>query len=177
MSSRAETAEAAEAAPPRPARGAREADRLRPPLLAAALAGVVLAADRVTKHAVRADIPLDGSRRVIGGILRLVHYRNTGVAFDFLSGAGVIVLVVTGIALVALLGYFALHPRRRGLWVPTGLLLGGAIGNLLDRLLDGSVTDFIKLPHWPAFNVSDIAITIGVIALLWVLERPAARRR
>lgn len=149
---------------------------VRPVALAGVLAGAVIAVDRVTKHAVRADIPLDGSRQVIGNTLQLVHYRNTGVAFDFLSGGGVIVLVVTGLALLALLGYFVLHPARRGLWISTGLLLGGAIGNLLDRILDGSVTDFIKFPHWPAFNVADIAITVGVISLVWVLERGAPRR-
>ena len=149
--------------------------RLRPTVCAAALCGVVIVADRITKHAVRADIGLDQSRRVIGGVLQLVHYRNTGVAFDFLSGAGVLVLIITAIALVALIGYFVLHPGRRGLWIPTGLLVGGAVGNLLDRLIDGSVTDFIKFPHWPAFNVADISITLGVLSLLWVIERSAPR--
>lgn len=146
-------------------------------LKAALLAAVVIAADRITKHIVRGHIGLQQSRTVIPGILRLVHYRNTGVAFDFLSGAGPVVIIVEGIALLALLVYVARHPRRRGLWVPTGLLLGGALGNLLDRLLDGSVTDFIKFPHWPAFNVADIAITIGVIALLIVLELSARAER
>jgi signal peptidase II len=139
-------------------------------LKAALLAAVVIAADRITKHIVRGHIGFQQSRTVIPGILRLVHYRNTGVAFDFLSGAGPVVIIVEAIALAALLVYVARHPRRRGLWVPTGLLLGGALGNLLDRLLDGSVTDFIKFPYWPAFNVADIAITLGVIALLIVLE-------
>ena len=133
--------------------------------------------DRITKHVVRGDIPLDGSRRVIPGVVRLVHYRNTGVAFDFLSGTGVVVLIVTVIALLALLSYFALHPGRRGLWLATGLLLGGALGNLLDRIIDGSVTDFIKFPDWPAFNVADIAITIGVISLIWVIEFGGRRSR
>jgi signal peptidase II len=54
--------------------------------------------------------------------------------------------------------------------VPTGLLIGGAVGNLLDRIINGYVTDFIKFPHWPAFNVADIAITVGVISLIWVIE-------
>ena len=151
--------------------------RVRPTLSAALLAGLVILADRVTKHAVRGSIPLDGTRRVLPGVVRLVHYRNTGVAFNFLSGTGVLVLVVTGIALLALLGYFALHPERRGAWVATGLLLGGALGNLLDRIIDGSVTDFIKFPDWPAFNVADIAITFGVIALIWVLEFGGPRGR
>src|SRR5205085_972402 len=93
------------------------------------------------------------------------------------SGGGAVVLACTLVALAALLFYFVRHPGRRGLWVPTGLLLGGAIGNLIDRLLHGSVTDFIKLPHWPAFNVADMAITFGVLALLFVLERGAAKSR
>jgi signal peptidase II len=155
------------------------AGRLRPTLSAVALAALVIAVDRVTKHVVRADIGLRQSKTVIPGVLSLVHYRNTGVAFDFLSGAGVIVLVVTAIALLALIGYFVQHPGRRGLWIPTGLLVGGAVGNLLDRLLDGSVTDFIKFPDWPAFNVADISITVGVVVLIVVLElssRSEARR-
>ena len=57
-------------------------------------------------------------------------------------------------------------------WLPTGMLLGGALGNVIDRLRDGAVTDFIKLPGWPAFNVADISITLGVLVLLYVTERP-----
>jgi signal peptidase II len=139
-------------------------------LKAALLAALVIAVDRVTKHIVRGHIGLTQSHTVIPGVLRLVDYRNTGVAFDFLSGAGPVVIIVEGLALVALLVYFARHPTRRGLWIPTGLLVGGALGNLLDRFIDGSVTDFIKFPAWPAFNAADIAITIGVITLLIVLE-------
>lgn len=149
--------------------------RLRPTLLVAGTLAVVVASDLVTKHLVRADIRSDETVRVIPSVLSLVHYRNTGVAFDFLAGAGTLVLVITGLALLALVAYFVTHPGKRGLWLPTGLLLGGAIGNLLDRILDGSVTDFIKFPVWPAFNVADIAITLGVLSLLWVLERSAPR--
>ena len=61
-------------------------------------------------------------------------------------------------------------------WLPTGLLLGGAIGNLIDRLRDGAVTDFVKFTAWPAFNVADIAITFGVLTLLYVLEGPPRAR-
>ena len=70
--------------------------------------------------------------------------------------------------------YFALHPSRPWLWLPTGLLIGGAIGNLIDRIAHGAVTDFVKLPHWPAFNLADTAITVGVLSLVWVIE---GRRR
>jgi signal peptidase II len=75
------------------------------------------------------------------------------------------------VALAGLLAWFALHATRPLIWLPTGLLLGGALGNIVDRLRDGHVTDFVKLPAWPAFNVADMAITFGVIALLIVLER------
>ena len=102
--------------------------------------------------------------------------RNTGVAFGFFSGGGTLVLVLTLAALALLVGYFFMRPDRPWLWLPTGLLVGGALGNLIDRVASGAVTDFIKLPAWPAFNVGDMAITFGVFALLWVLEgrRPDA---
>ena len=135
-------------------------------LLAAAVVGL----DQLTKDTIAAGIAPGHEQSLLPGV-HLVDVHNTGVAFGVLSGGGVIVLACTLLAVAALIAYFVLHPGRRGLWVPTGLLLGGAIGNLIDRLLHGSVTDFIKLPYWPAFNVADMAITFGVIALLFVLER------
>ncbi len=82
-------------------------------------------------------------------------------------------LVLIGVvAISALLIFFARHSRRPLVWLPTGLLLGGAAGNLIDRLDRGYVTDFIDLPAWPAFNVADICITLGVLSLLYVLEGP-----
>jgi signal peptidase II len=136
---------------------------------------VVLIVDRITKHAVVTGIREGEVHKFLPGV-NLVHIRNSGVAFGFLSGGGAIVLIVTLTALAALVVYFLLRPTRPGLWLPTGLLVGGAVGNLIDRLLNGSVTDFIKLPLWPAFNVSDMAITFGVLALLYVLEGSPSRR-
>jgi signal peptidase II len=133
----------------------------------------VLALDQLTKHLVEDSITLGDSRNVFF-FVHLVHVRNTGVAFNFFSGGGTLVLVLTLVALAALVGYFLMRPDRPLLWLPTGLLIGGALGNLIDRIANGAVTDFIKLPHWPAFNVADMAITFGVLALLWVLE---GRRR
>lgn len=139
----------------------------------AVMAGVIIL-DRITKHAVNANIRIGDVHRFLPGV-NLVHVQNSGVAFGFFSGGGALVLALTLVALAALVVYFLLRPTRRGLWVPTGLLVGGAVGNLIDRLTSGSVTDFIKFPLWPAFNVSDMAITFGVLALLYVLERPAKR--
>jgi signal peptidase II len=142
---------------------------------ALALGAVVVALDRITKHAVKQGIAVGETHKFLPGI-NLVHYRNTGVAFNFLSGGGWLVLTLTLVAVGALLVYFFLRPGRPGLWVPTGLLVGGAVGNLIDRIASGSVTDFIKLPLWPAFNISDMAITFGVLALLYVLEGPSVRQ-
>jgi signal peptidase II len=142
---------------------------------ALAIAAVVVIVDRVTKHLVVAGIPVGDVRRVLPG-LELVHDRNSGVAFSFFAGGGLPVLALTAVALLAMLAYFGSHAGRPGLWIPTGLLLGGALGNLIDRLASGSVTDFIQLPHWPAFNVSDMAITIGVVVLVLLAEGPRRRR-
>ena len=109
--------------------------------------------------------------------IKLVNVRNSGVAFGQLQNGGAIVAVVIALAVLALLVYFARHGSERWVWLPTGLLLGGALGNIVDRLREGAVIDFVKLPHWPAFNVADSAITIGVIVLLIVMERSDAARR
>lgn len=159
-------------------RPAVKAPRARRPvafLRALAIVVLVLIADRLTKHAVVTGIPAGDVRKFLPGV-NLVHIRNSGVAFGFFAGGGAVVLVLTLTALTALLVYFVRRPTRPGLWVPTGLLVGGALGNLIDRLINGSVTDFIKLPLWPAFNVSDMAITFGVLALLYVLEGSPSRR-
>jgi signal peptidase II len=136
---------------------------------ALAVAAVVVVIDRLTKAAVVNGIAVGDMKRFLPGV-QLVHVRNSGVAFGFFSGGGAVVLVLTLVALTALVVYFVLRPSRPWLWLPVGLLLGGALGNLIDRIGGGSVTDFIKLPFWPAFNVSDMAITFGVLALLYVLE-------
>lgn len=133
---------------------------------------VVVALDQATKALVRASI-VPGERDELLPFLALVHVHNSGVAFGFLGGGGPIVLVVTLAALSLLVGYFAQHAGRPLLWLPTGLLLGGAVGNIVDRLHQGYVTDFVRLPSWPAFNVADMAITVGVVVLVVVLERNA----
>jgi signal peptidase II len=139
-------------------------------LRAVLVAGAVIVADQVTKAIVRAEISRYEQIRVLPGV-KLVHTENTGVAFSVLSGGGPLVVVVALLALGALLAFFLTHLRMRLVWLPTGLLLGGAAGNLIDRIRAGGVTDFIKLPHWPAFNVADIAVTVGVLVLVYVLEK------
>ncbi len=138
----------------------------------------VLVADQVTKRLADAAVPR-GAREDLALGVDLVNVRNRGIAFGVLEDGGTIVAVVVALALLALLGFFARNATRPLAWLPTGLLLGGALGNILDRLREGAVVDFLKLPHWPAFNLADVSITVGVAMLVWVLEvggRRAAHR-
>jgi signal peptidase II len=144
-------------------------------LRAAIVLAVVIGLDQLTKHTIATGIAPGERHKFLPGI-DLVHVRNNGVAFGLFSSGGALVLAITLLALVLLVGYFLRRPLRPWLWIPTGMLVGGALGNLIDRVTQGSVIDFIKLPLWPAFNVADMSISFGVLALLWVLEgRPAQR--
>ena len=129
----------------------------------------VVALDQATKAAVRSSLHLGERHDLLLGI-DLVHVRNRGIAFGLFAGGGALLTVLTYTALGILLVYFARHAGQRLLWLPTGLLLGGALGNLIDRARLGAVTDFIDPPWWPAFNVADTAITLGVLALLVALD-------
>jgi signal peptidase II len=138
--------------------------------LTACVAAGVVVADQVSKAIVRSQISRFDEHELFLSI-KLINTRNTGVAFSMFSGGGPLVVLIALIALGALLAFFFTHLHRRLVWLPTGLLLGGAAGNLIDRIRAGAVTDFIKFPHWPAFNVADIAVTFGVLSLIYVLER------
>jgi signal peptidase II len=137
----------------------------------------VIVADQVTKQLVDHNIARGASEDLVLG-MRFVNVRNTGVAFSSLQGAGGLIGVIVAIALIALLWYFSRHATRSLMWLPTGMLLGGALGNVIDRVREGAVIDFIKVfDFWPAFNVADISVTLGVIALLFVMERRDAPHR
>ena len=142
---------------------------------AAATVAVVLALDQGSKALVTSSLRRGESVNVFFG-LDLTNTRNTGVAFGALEGSGTIVGVLIGLALILLIGYFARNAARRWLWLPVGMLLGGALGNLVDRAREGAVVDFIDPVAWPAFNLADSAIVAGVFGLLYVVERQPARR-
>ena len=132
-------------------------------------AGVV-ALDQASKALVRHGLALGDEDPILPAV-KLVHTRNSGVAFGTFAGGSTIVSVLVATALLGLLAYFATHASKPLVWLPTGMLLGGALGNLTDRVRDGAVTDFVKLVAWPAFNLADASITVGVILLLLVVER------
>jgi signal peptidase II len=146
-------------------------------LRATAVLAAVVVVDQLTKSAIRSSITPGEEHRFLPGV-ELVNTRNHGVAFGFLPGSHVGVTILIAVALVVLLGYFALHVTRPLIWLPTGLLIGGAIGNVVDRLRGGSVTDFVKLPlGWPPFNLADASITIGILLLFFVADSSRERRR
>ena len=135
----------------------------------------VLAVDQVSKRIVRHDIEIGEQVKLLPGI-QLVHTTNHGVAFGLAAKDQLLVTVIVILALIGLLAYFATHSRRPLIWLPTGLLLGGALGNLIDRLSEGSVVDFVQLPlGWPPFNLADVSIVAGVVLLLIAIEAPRAR--
>jgi signal peptidase II len=135
-----------------------------------ATAGTVVALDQVTKQLADSGVGRGDGASVFPG-LEITNTRNTGVAFGAFEGAGLLVAVLIGISLMLLLAYFWRHRDMPWLWLPVGMLLGGALGNLADRAREGAVIDFIDPVAWPAFNVADSCIVIGVFALLWVVER------
>ena len=132
---------------------------------ALALIVVVVALDQLAKAVLEAEIESGEHVDLVLGF-ELVNVKNEGIAFGFLGDGGDLVLVVTLVALALVLVWFALAPPRPGLWIAVGLLVGGALGNLVDRVRDDGVTDFLDPPLWPAFNLADVAITAGVVVLI-----------
>ena len=144
-------------------------------LRAAAAALVVLALDQATKQLVVHSLSRDEHRNVFFGI-ELTNVRNKGVAFGAFGGGGLPVTLLTIGAVALLVGYFALHATRPWLWLPVGVIAGGAFGNLLDRIRLGAVVDFIDPMLWPAFNVADAGIVLGILGLLYVIEGPPRKK-
>ncbi len=140
--------------------------------LAAFVCGLVLAVDQAAKAAVEAHIVIGEYVEVLGP-LELTLSHNSGVAFGLAGGAGVKLILVTAAAL-GVIGYlFARNPRRPGMWLAVGLVAGGAIGNLADRIRHDAVTDFIAVGSWPPFNLADVSISLGVILLVYLYMRDA----
>jgi signal peptidase II len=129
---------------------------------------------------VASQVPLDDEVQVVGPF-SIHHVQNSGVAFGLFASATAIVIVLTTIAIAWMVGYFAKSGARHPLLpVAVGLLIGGSVSNLADRLRLGHVTDFLDFRYWPAFNLADSFIVIGVAVLLGALvvaDRPPRRRR
>ncbi|MBN1662935.1 MAG: signal peptidase II [Deltaproteobacteria bacterium] len=148
----------------------------------------VLVMDQMTKAVVLTHMDIHASISVIAGFFSITHVRNPGAAFGFLTGAAPVFrhfffLTVTVIAVLLILYYLkGTDAKDRGVVLSLSLILSGALGNLIDRVRFGEVVDFLdvyigffpSLPHWPAFNVADSAISVGAVILIWqmIVKRP-----
>jgi signal peptidase II len=135
----------------------------------AAVAAAAAAAGQLTKHVVASTVALDVEVGVVGHF-SIHHVQNSGIAFGLFASATAAVIVLTAVAVAWVLAYFARSGARHPLLpVAVGLLLGGSVSNLADRVRLGHVTDFLDFRYWPAFNLADSFIVIGVAVLLGAL--------
>lgn len=150
------------------------------------IAVIIALADQWTKDAVRASFALGESRPIIEGFFSFTYVRNTGAAWGILGGQNTSLTILSVVMLAAMVIF-----RRAFLsdtWehrLALGLMLGGIVGNLMDRVRLGWVTDFfdfyVSVYHWPAFNIADAAICVGVgiyiLSAFWVAQHPLNERR
>jgi signal peptidase II len=128
---------------------------------------IVILVDQITKVLVRNSIELGQSKNILTGFLTLTNITNTGAGFGILQGMNLFLIIIGILIIIILLYYYHHHKTEEEIpGVFFALVLGGAFGNLIDRIIFGSVTDFISFSFWPAFNVADGAITLGVISLI-----------
>lgn len=134
------------------------------------VAVIVILLDVLTKWLISEELGPGGSResiQLLGNFIELHYMRNSGVAFGLLSGSSMIAGILVGIVIVPLLVVLVVLAGRGGLWaVAAGMVLGGAMGNIVDRIDDQQVTDFISIGRWPSFNLADSAITVGALLLI-----------
>jgi signal peptidase II len=146
-----------------------------------AVALAAIAADQLTKAIVSRQLALDDSVHVVGPF-SIHHVQNSGIAFGLFASATSLVILLTGVAVAWMLYFFSRSGARHPvLPIALGLVIGGSVSNLVDRVRLGHVTDFLDLRFWPAFNLADSFITVGVAILLLALmaadrTRPARAR-
>ncbi len=150
---------------------------------------ILLALDQASKVLIESSVPLHQAIEIIPGFFAIAHVENRGAAFGLLAGlpgAGTFFVIISLIAIVLICAYFR-WLKDDEVWTPfcLALVLTGAVGNLIDRFRLGSVVDFLDVHyrgwHWPAFNVADSCITVGVLLLalkiLWGEKKKTAQER
>lgn len=152
---------------PRGSQRESRAGRPREAAWAFCIAALVFAADRGSKAMVEGSMRLGESVVLVPGLLDLTHITNDGGAFGLLGGSRTVLLLGSALAVGVVLWMLFAGPASRLATSGCGLILGGAAGNLFDRLTAGAVTDFVHFSFWYVFNAADAAITVGVVALLF----------
>jgi signal peptidase II len=143
-------------------------------LLFFAIAAVVFVLDRVTKSLVTANVPYGTEVQAVGRFVGIINVHNSGAAFGIAPAFASIFLVAAAAVSVGLAVYAMRHPSDLRTDAVLGLIMGGTVGNGFDRVMFGTVTDFVNVHFWPVFNVADSAISIGVVLLLagYLLRKP-----
>lgn len=146
------------------------------------IAGSIIALDQITKAVIRNNIPFGGSWMPwewLKQYFRFVHWENTGAAFGLFQGGGIVFAILAVFISVFIIYYYPQIPENEKLMrIAMSMQFAGAVGNLVDRVFRGPVTDFISVGNFPVFNVADSSITIGVGLLLltfWLIERKEKR--
>jgi signal peptidase II len=146
------------------------ASRLSVLLKAVVVCGAVVGIDQLSKGLIRENIARGDTVQVLP-FLDFANTRNRGIAFGLAGDVSPVIIAVALVLLIGLLGFLSLRRNADPLvWLPAGLLVGGAIGNLADRVRDEAVTDFIDFPAWPTFNLADVAIVVGLFLLVLLPE-------
>ncbi len=142
------------------------------------IAAIIVALDQWTKYLVRTQIPLGGSWSPwawLAPYARIVHWQNTGAAFGMFQGFGLVFTILAFVVALGILYYFPRVPRNEWLLrVTMTMMFGGAVGNLIDRLTLGTVTDFVSVGTFAVFNVADASISVGtaiMVLAVWLSER------
>jgi signal peptidase II len=142
------------------------------------VAGLIVLLDQLTKYLIRSNLALGEIYRPdlwITQFARIVHWQNTGAAFGMFQSLGNVFMILSMIVSVAIIYYYPQVPRQdRLIRLAMAMLLGGAVGNLVDRLYQGYVTDFVSISEFPVFNIADACISLGVVVLfvgMWFQER------
>jgi len=150
-------------------------------ILPVTVAGIAVAFDQVTKAIASSSLGRDADTHrfeLLGSLLAFEYIENTGAAFGVLNGQGVaLTLIAAGIVALLIWRYVRVGLSSPMLAASLGLLIGGALGNIIDRVRLGYVVDFIAVGVWPKFNVADSAVTIGVVLIAWLMSREDYRSR
>jgi len=131
------------------------------------IAGIVVVIDQITKAIATTHLRCETSLTLIGKICSFTLVNNTGAAFGLFKNQAVVFILISAIAIIFITFY--LVKKRVRYYLPMALILGGAVGNLIDRLRFGYVIDFIDFHFWPVFNIADSCITIGAIILFFLI--------